>query len=116
MKRGEKRKLVINQLRKVIDPEIGMNIVDVGLIYWIEITDEDFVRVKMTLTTPGCPLSDYFLSEIETVIMDLDFVNDLKIDFIWEPKWELIMMDEEAKQAMFGSMRNDRDAIIPRYD
>lgn len=103
---ADKRKLIINQLRKVIDPEIGMNIVDVGLIYWIEITDENFIRVKMTLTTPGCPLSDYFLSEIETVIMDLDFVEDLKIDFIWEPKWDLIMMDESAKQDMFGRMRS----------
>ena len=106
MTRAEKRKLIIEQLRKVIDPEIGMNIVDVGLIYWIEITEENFVRVKMTLTTPGCPLSDYFLSEIETVIMDLDFVEDLKTDFIWEPKWDLVMMDEEAKQAMFGGMRS----------
>jgi metal-sulfur cluster biosynthetic enzyme len=101
MKRNIKRKLIIDQLRKVLDPEIGLNIVDVGLIYWIEITEDDFVRVKMTLTTPGCPLTDYFLSEIETVIMDLDFVDDLKIDFEWEPKWDLIMMDEEAKQNMF---------------
>ncbi len=105
MTRGEKRKTVIAKLKKVIDPEIGMNIVDVGLIYWIEITEEDFVRVKMTLTTPGCPLSDYFLSEIETVILDLDWVSDLKTDFIWEPKWDLIMMNDDAKQVMFGKMR-----------
>lgn len=106
MSLGQKRKSIVNQLRLVIDPEIGMNIVDVGLIYWIEITEENFIRLKMTLTTPGCPLSDYFLSEIETVIMDLDFVEDLKIDFVWEPKWDLIMMDESAKQDMFNSMRN----------
>jgi metal-sulfur cluster biosynthetic enzyme len=102
---SEKRIKVANQLRKVLDPEIGMNIVDVGLIYNIIITEDDFVRVEMTLTTPGCPLTDYFLSEIETVIMDLDFVSDMKIDFVWEPKWDLKMMDEEAKQDMFKGMR-----------
>lgn len=101
-----KRTQIVEALRKVIDPEIGMNIVDVGLIYGIDISEDNFVRVKMTLTTPGCPLSDYFLSEIETVITDLDFVDDLKIDFEWEPKWDLIMMDENAKQDMFGKMRN----------
>ncbi len=102
----ELRKQVIDRLRLVVDPEIGMNIVDVGLIYGIEINDDSEVTVLMTLTTPGCPLSDYFLSEIESVLMDLDFVEDVRIEFLWEPKWDLAMMDENAKQNMFDSMRN----------
>jgi metal-sulfur cluster biosynthetic enzyme len=102
---SQKRLQIIEQLRKVIDPEIGMNIVDVGLIYNIEIDNESFVRVKMSLTTPGCPLSDFFLSEIETVLTDLDFVDDVDIVFVWEPKWDLIMMNEQAKQDMFSGMR-----------
>jgi len=101
-----KRKSVINSLRKVIDPEIGMNIIDVGLIYNINIDDNGMVRVDMSLTTPGCPLSDYFLSEIETVLMDLDFVDDVDIKFVWEPKWDLLMMNEEAKQDMFNQFRS----------
>lgn len=102
----EKREKIVNALQKVIDPEIGMDIVNLGLIYGIEITENDFVTIKMTLTTPGCPLSDFFLSEIETVLTDLDFVNDVRIDFIWTPPWDLIMMDENAKQDMFKNMRN----------
>ena len=101
-----KKQAIIGALRKVLDPEIGMNIVDVGLIYDVEIDNKSFVRVKMTLTTPGCPLTDYFLSEIETVLTDLDFVDDVDIAFVWEPKWDLIMMDENAKQDMFQGMRN----------
>ena len=100
----EKRKLILDQLRKVIDPEIGMNIIDVGLLYGIVIEEDNFVIVKMTLTTPQCPLSDFFLSEINTVLTDLDFIEDVRIDFIWEPKWDLVMMDETAKQGMFGRM------------
>lgn len=100
------RKLVIDKLREVIDPEIGMNIVDVGLIYWVDINEDNEVTVSMSLTTPGCPLTDYFLSEIETRLMDLDFIEDVKIEFVWTPKWDLIMMDEAAKQGMFNKMRN----------
>lgn len=103
----EKRKLILDQLRKVIDPEIGMNIIDVGLIYGVNIEEDDYVVVKMTLTTPQCPLSDFFLSEINTVLTDLDFIDDVRIDFIWDPKWELSMMDEEAKQNLFGGMRRN---------
>jgi metal-sulfur cluster biosynthetic enzyme len=99
------RKEVIDKLREVIDPEIGMNIVDVGLIYWVDIDDDNEVTVFMTLTTPGCPLTDYFLSEIETKLMDLDFIQDVRIEFVWTPKWDLIMMDEQAKQEMFNKMR-----------
>jgi metal-sulfur cluster biosynthetic enzyme len=102
----EKRQEIAKGLRDVIDPEIGMNIVDVGLIYGIEIDSENKVTIKMSLTTPGCPLSDYFLSEIETKMMDIDFVEDVEILFVWVPKWDIIMMDEVAKQEMFSSMRN----------
>jgi metal-sulfur cluster biosynthetic enzyme len=101
----QKRKLIVTQLRDVMDPEIGMNIVDVGLIYNILINEEDEVTIKMSLTTPGCPLTDYFLSEIETKLIDLDFVEDVQIDFVWEPQWDISMMDEEAKLGMFQGMR-----------
>lgn len=101
----DKRRLVIDALRDVMDPEIGMNIVDVGLIYNILIDEENKVTVQMSLTTPGCPLTEYFLSEIETKMMDLDFVEDVEIQFVWTPQWDMIMMDENAKQDMFQSMR-----------
>lgn len=101
----EKRKEIAESLRDVLDPEIGMNIVDVGLIYGIEIDVENKVTIKMSLTTPGCPLSEYFLSEIETKLMDLDFIDDVEIVFVWSPQWDIIMMDEAGKQRMFAGMR-----------
>ncbi len=100
------RKEVADKLREVLDPEIGMNIVDVGLLYWIDIDADFLVTISMSLTTPGCPLTDYFLSEIETKLMDLDFVEDVRIDFVWMPKWDMVMMDEKGKQEMFDKMRN----------
>jgi metal-sulfur cluster biosynthetic enzyme len=100
----EKYNQIAEALRKVIDPEIGMNIIDVGLIYWFEISEENFVTIKMSLTTPGCPLTDYFLSEIETVLTDLDFVEDVKIEFVWTPTWDMAMMNEQAKQDLFKGM------------
>ncbi len=100
-----KVKVVLDALQKVIDPEIGMNIIDVGLIYGIEIDESNAVYIKMTLTTPGCPLKDYFISEIETVLMDIDFVTDVQVEFVWSPPWDLSMMDEDAKLKLFQSMR-----------
>ncbi|BDQ04542.1 MAG: hypothetical protein KatS3mg084_0060 [Candidatus Dojkabacteria bacterium] len=100
-----KVKLVLDALKKVVDPEIGMNIIDVGLIYGIEIDQSNSVYIKMTLTTPGCPLKDYFISEIETVLMDVDFVTDVQVEFVWSPPWDLSMMDEDAKLNLFQFMR-----------
>jgi metal-sulfur cluster biosynthetic enzyme len=100
----QKRKSVVEKLRGILDPEIGMNIVDVGLIYGIEIDENNYVTINMTLTTPGCPLTDYFLSEIESNLIDLDFVDDVRIDFVWTPTWDIIMMDEDAKQNMFRNL------------
>lgn len=101
----KKRNLVVEALRQIDDPEIGMNIIDVGLIYGIFINEWNKVTIEMTLTTPGCPLTDYFLSEIETKMMDLDFVEDVQIDFVWTPQWDMTMMDEGGKQRMFENMR-----------
>ena len=103
----DKRKSIVEKLRGIMDPEICMNIVDVGLIYWIEIPENNEVEINMSLTTPGCPLSDYFLSEIETTLLDLDFIQDVQIRFVWTPQWDLIMMDEAAKQEMFRGMRGE---------
>lgn len=99
-----KFKKIVRQLQKVIDPELHMNIVDVGLIYGIDISENNDVKITMTLTTPGCPMQDYFRSEIEIVLSDLEFINDVEIDLIWEPKWELGMMNDQAKQDMFSTM------------
>lgn len=94
---------VVKQLKKVIDPEIGMNIIDIGLIYDIKIIDY-IVKIKLSLTTPGCPLQEYFISEIESVLLDL-VIDDVEIEIVWDPPWDMSMMDENAKLEFFNSMR-----------
>lgn len=102
------RLTIVKALKKVIDPELGVNIVDLGLIYNIIITQNGNINVKidMTLTTPGCPLSDFFKSEVESVLLDINFIDDVIVNFVWDPPWDLNMMDESTKLKMFNSMRN----------
>lgn len=107
----KERLKIVNELKKVIDPELGINIVDLGLVYNIIISkdcnhDGFNVIIEMTLTTPGCPLSDYFVSEIEAVLLYLDFLNDVKVSFVWDPGWDLTMIDENAKFKLFNNMRH----------
>lgn len=103
------RLTIVKALKKVIDPELGINIVDLGLIYNIVIINQNYnvnVKIDLTLTTPGCPLSDFFKSEIESVLLDIDFIDDVIINFVWDPPWDLNMMDEATKLKMFNNMRN----------
>lgn len=105
----QKRQLIVNKLRNVIDPEISMDIVSLGLVYAVHILDSesDGLRavVEMTLTTPGCPLVDFFQSEVESVLLDLDFLSDVKVVFAYQPAWDISMIDERAKLEMFNKMR-----------
>ena len=88
---------VIETLKRVIDPEIGLNIVDVGLIYRVEVLDEKNVEVDFTLTTPGCPLGDTINNDIITVIQeDLGFDN-VVTNLVWNPPWSLEFMSEDAR-------------------
>ncbi len=73
-------------LRKVKDPEAGINIVDLGLVYDIEVAGSD-VTVTMTLTSPGCPAGPQILGESEQAIKDLDGVEHVNVDLVWEPYW-----------------------------
>lgn len=103
MRFNTQRKALVNKLKKVIDPEIGIDIVELGLIYNIDITPNNKVEIQMTLTTPGCPMHEYFLSEIETVILDLEFVEDINTKFIWSPQWEVNMIKPETKTKLFNN-------------
>jgi len=88
---------VLNALREVYDPEIPVNVVDLGLIYEI-IIDGENVHLKMTLTAPGCPLSAMIANDAkEKVIQNTDAKN-VVVEFVWEPKWTPDMMTEEAKK------------------
>ncbi len=82
----------------VIDPELGINVVDLGLVYDVEVRGERDVRVEMTLTTPGCPLYEVLENEVRRVIQERfgDDVN-VEVEFVFDPPWTPDMMSEEAK-------------------
>lgn len=87
-----------NSLRQVIDPEAGMNIVDLGLIYRIEAT-VDTVIVEMTMTSPACPMGEMIIAEVEAVLQDLlpeGARPDVRL--VWSPPWDPSLMTEEARQ------------------
>lgn len=87
---------VHNALRRVKDPEAGLNIVDLGLVYDIEV-ENGKVDVKMTLTSPGCPAGGQILGESEQVIRDLDGVDDVQIELVWEPFWTPERIDPKVR-------------------
>lgn len=88
---------IIATLRTVFDPEIPVNIYDLGLIYGIELTEEGDVEVLMTLTAPGCPVAQTFPGEVEQRILAVDGVNSAHVEIVWEPPWTQDRMTEAAK-------------------
>lgn len=90
--------LVREALKEVYDPEIGVNIVDLGLVYDVDITEEGLVGITMTLTTPMCPLGEYIESEVHSALIGtVPGVNAAKVDLVWSPPWDPSMMSEDAK-------------------
>ena len=85
------------KLKEVMDPEIGYNIVDLGLVYEA-IVDGENVKVKMTLTSPMCPLGPQIMSAVHSKVSQLPMVKDVKIDLVWNPPWDpRVMATEDAK-------------------
>ena len=90
---------VLAELKTVIDPELNMNIVDLGLIYDIAIDEKTGnVEITMTLTTPGCPLSVVFEDWVPAAAKKAEGVNDVKINLVWEPAWNPDKLSDEAKE------------------
>ena len=87
---------VIAEIKKIYDPEIPVNIYELGLIYDISIKDKD-VSVKMTLTSPNCPVAESLPKEVKDSILELEEVKKVDLDLVWEPPWDKSMMSEAAK-------------------
>ena len=87
---------VIAEIKKIYDPEIPVNIYELGLIYDISIKDND-VSVKMTLTTPNCPVAESLPKEVKDSILEIKEVNKVDLDLVWEPPWDKDKMSEAAK-------------------
>ena len=87
---------VIEEIKKIYDPEIPVNIYELGLIYDVAVKNND-VNVKMTLTTPNCPVAESLPKEVKDSIMQLKEVNKVDLDLVWDPPWDKSMMSEAAK-------------------
>jgi metal-sulfur cluster biosynthetic enzyme len=99
---SERERLIMENLKQIYDPEIPMNIVDLGLIYGFEWTGED-VLLKMTLTAPGCPVAGILAEEVKNAIEKVPNIHGAKVDLIWDPPWTPERMSEFAKR-QFGYM------------
>jgi FeS assembly SUF system protein len=88
---------VVDELKKVYDPEIPVNIYDLGLVYSVEIDSANVVSVKMTLTAPGCPVAGSLPGEVERRVRDVPGVTDAKVELVWDPPWHPGMMSKLAR-------------------
>ncbi len=92
------RKCVIEALRAVFDPEIPLNIYDLGLIYDLDINESaGSVHIKMTLTTPACPVAQSFPCTVECAVREVPGVKDVAVEIVWDPPWSRDSMSEAAK-------------------
>jgi len=90
---------ILNALKEVYDPEIPVNIVDLGLIYGIEIED-DKVKIRMTLTARGCPMAMPIANNVKERLLKLEGVKDAEVEVVWDPPWSLDMITEEGKKIL----------------
>ena len=94
---SELKDKVILEIKKIYDPEIPVNIYELGLIYKIEIKDEKKVNIEMTLTSPNCPVAESLPKMVKDNILKLDGVNDVDLKLVWDPPWTKDKMSEAAK-------------------
>ena len=88
---------VISEIKKIYDPEIPVNIYELGLIYKIEVDENNKVLLEMTLTSPNCPVAESLPKEVKDSIKEIKEVNDVSLDLVWDPPWDKSMMSDAAK-------------------
>jgi len=88
---------VISEIKKIYDPEIPVNIYELGLIYDISVKNEKDVTVKMTLTSPNCPVAESLPKEVKDSIIAIKGIGKVDLDLVWDPPWDKSMMSEAAK-------------------
>ena len=92
-----KKDQIIEEIRKIYDPELPVNIYELGLIYDIQVKDEKFAIIKMTLTTPNCPVAESLPKEVKEGVMQVEGIEDVDLELVWDPPWNKDMMSETAK-------------------
>jgi FeS assembly SUF system protein len=94
---GELENAIVEALKTVFDPEIPVNIYELGLIYDIDLLDEGAVKVKMTLTSPGCPVAGTLPGEVQAKVQGVPGVGAVDVELVWDPTWNPSMMSEAAR-------------------
>ena len=92
-----KKDQIIEEIRKIYDPELPVNIYELGLIYDIHVENEKFAKIKMTLTPPNCPVAESFPNEVKEGAMQVEGIEDVDLELVWDPPWNKDMMSEAAK-------------------
>ena len=93
--------VVFEHLKTVVDPEIGVNIVDLGLVYGVDIAEDGHVTVRMTLTSPACPLGGVIQGQVHQALTKLPWVKEPKVQLVWSPRWDpRTMASEDAKMEL----------------
>ena len=88
---------IIKAICTIYDPEIPVNIYELGLIYDVEISEDRDVRIEMTLTSPNCPVAESLPVDVENIVKEIDTIENVKVNIVFEPPWTKDMMSEEAK-------------------
>ena len=94
---SELKEKVISEIKKIYDPEIPVNIYELGLIYKVEINGENKVNVEMTLTSPNCPVAESLPNSVKENIMNIEGVTNVDLKLVWDPPWDKDKMSEAAK-------------------
>ena len=110
---------VLDSLKQCMDPEIPINIVDMGLIYGVKVSSDNKVDVKMTMTTRGCPLHDTLVSDVKRYVNKVPGVSDVNVEIVWEPAWTPEKMSEEGKKLInYGKQKTitpiDYETAMPQ--
>ena len=91
---------VFSELRKCMDPEVPVNVVDLGLIYGVNVSDKNNVDIKMTMTTRGCPMHDTLVSDVKRYLNKLEGIGSVNVEIVWDPPWNPSMISQEGKKTL----------------
>ena len=92
-----KKDEIVEEIRKIYDPELPVNIYELGLIYDIKVEDEKLAKIKMTLTTPNCPVAESLPKDVKDSAMQVKGIENVDLQLVWDPPWNKDMMSEAAK-------------------
>jgi metal-sulfur cluster biosynthetic enzyme len=96
------QQLVMEALKQCMDPEVPLSVVDLGLIYGVDINEKNDVNIRMTMTTRGCPLHDTLVKDVKRYLGKVDDIGNINVEIVWDPPWTPERMSPEAKEKIYG--------------